>query len=212
MIKIAEGIYALSPDEVENYYSTYYDANDKGHGRYHVQAVSDRMAELVGAQGYKDTQLADIAALTHDVGISSGRDAHEIHGSEIVAADPLLQQKLSMRRMRLLVNAVRQHRASTGKPRSMLGKLLSDADRLSGATAGDRLRRAYEYGKVHIPDLDDEQQLLRAAEHVSGKYGPGGYGIKATYFPDTHKQLSNAVQPIIQAHESKDLKALKDLL
>jgi uncharacterized protein len=205
---------ALTDQDVNQYINTYYkDAPDAAHGVEHIDAVRSTMKDLVKKLNYKKAPLADAAALLHDIGNKTDRKTHEIIGSELAAKDPVLAQRFNKRDLRLLVNAIRQHRASTGKPRSQLGKMLSDSDRLSSFTdEGSALRRAYAYGKKHRSHMSEKEQVLEAARHQLEKYGPEGYGRKATYYPESAARIDEMVKPTLEAYEREDIKALKALI
>jgi len=210
MIKLAAGVSVAPWDQqvIDKYYSH----ADDAHGLEHIQAVRNQIARLAQQNKYKNTVLADQAALLHDIGSGVDRKKHEVVGRDLVMSDPLITKQIrNKRNLQLLANAVLNHRASTGNPRSTLGKLLSDADRLPDeVTAGDRVRRAYGYGKLHEPELTDDMQWLRAGEHIAGKYGPGGYGVKG-YFPQTNESILASTQPLMDVLAKKDIAGIKKL-
>jgi len=203
---------ALTPEEVEEYYKKYYDpSGDASHGRDHIEAVRRNVRELASEQGYRDTGLADAAAVLHDIASGTDREKHELVGAQMAAKDPLLNKKFNARRMKLLVNAIKQHRASTGKPRSGLGRILSDADRLSSLKPESLMSRAYTYGLRHEPEFTEDEQVFRAAEHLKNKYGPGGYGAAASYYPSTKAKLEERMKPVISALAARDLETLRSM-
>jgi hypothetical protein len=202
----------LTPEDVKYYMKKYYESSpDKAHGPDHIEKVRAMMTKLVASKKYKDPGLADAAALLHDIGVAKDRERHETIGGDIVASDPLLAKRFNKARLRLLVNAIRQHRASTGKPRSMVGKMLSDSDRLGGGTGWARVRRAYDFRDSHEPDMDEDTKVREAAKHIIEKFGPGGYGAAASYFPETKKAIAEGVQPVIEAYDSGNLNKIRQL-
>jgi len=157
-------------------YKSLYDTADEGHRHAHVEEVADKAKELAGQVGYKDLDLVEAAGLLHDVGSAQDRDNHERVGADMIRGDTAIAQSLGARRHAMLIRAILNHRASTGRPTSTLARIISDADRIGSGTASGHLQRAIQYGQHHEPDLSDEQQKLRALEHQIKKYGPEGKG------------------------------------
>ena len=189
-----------------------YDSFDGGHDRNHCLLVR-RMA-VVLAKKYlpEKVDLAYIAATLHDIGISLGREDHESYGEKIIRQDEYLQNNLSKEDFEELCYAVKEHRASTGNPQTILAKIISDADRGGGSdNSSEAMTRAYDYGLQKWPDLSEEEQILRAAKHQSEKFCEGSYG-RRTYFPETEARLKKMYDPIINAYQKQDLKYLKSLI
>ena len=187
-----------------------YETFDKAHGPSHQQAVRDRARMLAARHAPKMVDLADLGARLHDIGISKGREGHEQFGAEMVANDPRFSSMAKWKH-RLLVNAIRQHRASTGKPRSILGRIVSDADRMAGTDTATALQRAVNYGRVYEPHLDEEGQYRRALAHLAKKFGPEGTG-RRHYFPETNKMLSSIYDPIIELNKKNDIESVRKII
>ncbi len=177
---------------------------DASHGPSHVEKVRKEAKGLAEKYAPEDVDLVDEAARLHDIGNAIDRDLHEEIGAEVVANEPHLQQKWGDR-LNLLVEAIREHRASSGNPTSEVARIISDADRMGSENP---LRRAVEYRTEQGVSL--EGALLAAAEHTFEKYGPGGRGTR-TYFPETKKYIKCSRKPIIKAYENRDLSALADI-
>jgi len=191
-------------------YESMYDSFDKGHDRHHMEVVRKRAVEL--AQKYlKDKiQLAYIAATVHDVGLSINREEHETAGAKIVLEDQELRKFLGDKELEAIAYAVKEHRASTGNPETILAKIICDADR-GGESMAECVRRPLEYGKANYPDLDDEAQLKRAGDHIVQKFGEGSYG-RRSFFPETEERLRNLYEPIIEAYKTRGVEALIKIL
>ncbi len=58
-------------------------------------------------------------------------------------------------------------------PRSLYGKIIADADRI--LFPDTILLRTVQYGLVHFPLLNPEEQIERVLQHVMNKYGENGY-------------------------------------
>ena len=193
-------------------YEALYDSFDGGHDRRHCVAVRNKAVELAKKYAPDKIDLVYIAATLHDIGLSVDRENHEIEGEKLIRSDPYLKSQLSPKDFEELCHAVGQHRASTGKPETIVAKILSDADRGGGFdNPADQFSRAYLWGKKHLPDLTDEEQIWVAAKSQTVKFSPGGFG-RRTYFPETDLRLQKMFDPIIKAYQEHDLKYLQSLV
>ena len=203
----------LTPEEKDRYLHRYYVRRkvDDAHGVGHIQKVRQRVAELADATGYRDKELLDVVALLHDIGVSYNRDKHHILGAKMIERDKLLQSRLGKRTLQVLVDAVREHRASTGNPRTLLGKILSDADRTAERNVDGQLARTYMYREAHYPQWSTRKKVKDGALHVLGKYGKGGYGRNAVYLPATKRQIARRVAPLEKLVRENDWKAIQKM-
>ena len=110
----------------------------------------------------------------HDIGICEGREIHHLASGRIIRADQKLRQWFTEEEIETIAQAAEDHRASaTTKPRSLLGCIISEADRdIEPETI---VRRTVEYGLSHYPELDHEGHWQRTLEHLHEKYAEGGY-------------------------------------
>ncbi|MFA6007551.1 MAG: HD domain-containing protein [Candidatus Shapirobacteria bacterium] len=186
-------------------YEDSYDSFDGGHNRQHLIAVRNCALELAKIYAPDKIDLVYIAATLHDIGLSVNREEHEIEGEKLIRADLYLKSQLPPEDFEELCHAVGEHRASTGKPATIIAKIISDADRGGGFdNPSDQFSRAYWYGKKNYLDLTDEEQIWRAAEHQIEKFSPGSYG-RRTYFPETEIRLNKIINPIIEAYQNHNL-------
>ena len=114
------------------------------------------------------------AAAMHDIGICEGREVHHLASGRIIRADKNLRRWFSEEEIEIIAQAAEDHRASaSSKPRSLLGCIISEADRdIEPETI---VRRTVEYGLSHYPELDLEGQWQRTLDHLHEKYAEGGY-------------------------------------
>jgi HD superfamily phosphodiesterase len=195
-----------------NRYENMYDNFDGGHNRKHCVSVRE-MAVLL-AQKYlpKKVELVYIAATLHDIGLSVDRENHEIEGEKLIRQDKYLIDNLSKNDFEELCHAVKEHRASTGNPQTILAKIISDADRGGGTgSSAEAFLRSYNYGLKNYLNISDEEQILKAGKHQSEKFAPGSYG-RRTYFPETEKRLAKIYDPIVKAYQNHDFNYLKSLV
>lgn len=150
-----------------------YNAFGNSHGLAHVQRVIANSLELANLTGTDIDMVYTIAAY-HDLGMSGPRAIHHITGGKILAADARLKRWFSPEQIKIMKEAVEDHRASLSRePRSIYGKIVAEADRdLDPDTV---FRRAVEYGLENYPQLDKEEQWKRFAEHMDAKYSTAGY-------------------------------------
>lgn len=179
--------------DLEKLYETF----DKGHGPDHRDSVHAFAMKLAENRA-KNKYLVELAAKLHDIGISRGREGHELFGYQMINEDPRFDT-IGVYNKRILANAVREHRASTGNPKSIVGKIVSDADRASTwAVPFAPIRRAYDYGLAKYPELSMEDQLIRAKNHIIEKYAPEGTG-RRLYFPESEKLINDSFGQISAA-------------
>lgn len=146
---------------------------DKAHDLSHVTRVIRRSLDLVRTTGANINMVYAIAAY-HDIGMSGPRAVHHITGGRILARDARLKRWFSPEQIKIMKEAVEDHRASASHaPRSIYGKIVAEADRdLEPATV---FRRTVQYGLANYPELDREKQWERFCEHLDNKYSVNGY-------------------------------------
>lgn len=145
----------------------------RSHGINHVQRVISRsllLARKVGA----DINMAYAIAAYHDIGMSGPRAIHHITGGKILAADQRLRKWFSTEQIKMMREAVEDHRASTSHaPRSIYGKIVAEADRdLEPETV---FRRTVQFGLENYPEKSREEHWNRFCQHMKDKYSPQGY-------------------------------------
>lgn len=104
-----------------------YTAFDKAHNLTHVNRVISRSLELASRIG-ADTDMAYVIAAYHDLGLEGPRAVHHLTSGKILAADSRLQKWFSKEQIKIMKEAVEDHRASTSHmPRSIYGKIVAEA-------------------------------------------------------------------------------------
>lgn len=146
---------------------------DKAHSLGHVMRVIKRSLELVRTTG-ADINMVYTVAAYHDIGMSGPRAVHHITGGRILARDTRLRRWFSLEQIKIMKEAVEDHRASASHvPRSIYGKIVAEADR--DMEPDVVFRRAVQFGLGNYPNLDRERQWLRFKEHMDNKYSVHGY-------------------------------------
>ena len=147
-----------------------YAAFDKAHSLEHVTRVIRSAMELVRITGADINMVYAIAAY-HDIGMSGPRAIHHITGGKILAADARLKKWFSAEQLKIMREAIEDHRASASHaPRSIYGKIVAEADR---DLAPDIVFR--QFGLANYPELNQEKQWQRFKEHMDNKYSEHGY-------------------------------------
>lgn len=150
-----------------------YDAFDPAHRRDHILKVISNSMSLAEHFDVNQDMVYAIAAY-HDLGVEKGRERHHIESGIIVENDPELRRWFSPGQIRVMKEAVEDHRASnTWEPRSIYGKIVAEADR--DIVPEQVIKRTIQYGKAHCPEMDRRQQYERFLKHIEGKYGTDGY-------------------------------------
>ena len=169
---------------------------DKAHGLSHVTRVigkSVKLAKRVGA----DINMSYVIAAYHDLGLEGPRAIHHITGGKIIAADARLKKWFSSDQIKIMKEAIEDHRASASHaPRSIYGKIVAEADReLEPDTV---FRRAVQFSLERYPEKSREEQWSRFVEHIENKYS--GHGYIRLWIPgsDNEKYLKEIRELIIQ--------------
>jgi len=150
-----------------------YAAFDKAHSLEHVTRVIRSALELVRITGADINMVYAIAAY-HDIGMSGPRAIHHITGGKILAADARLKKWFSAEQLKIMREAIEDHRASASHaPRSIYGKIVAEADR--DLSPDIVFRRAVQFGLANYPELNQEKQWQRFKEHMDNKYSEHGY-------------------------------------
>ena len=129
----------------------------KSHGLGHVQRV-----------------IKSSLALAAVTGMAGPRAIHHITSGKILIADARLRKWFSAEQLKIMKEAVEDHRASSSRvPRSIYGKIVAEADRdLEPEVV---FSRAILYGIENYPEKNDEQMWQRFRDHMKEKYGRSGY-------------------------------------
>ncbi|MBD5366894.1 MAG: HD domain-containing protein [Bacteroides sp.] len=159
---------------IENSIIPRYAAFDKAHRADHVNMVINRSLELAEQMPRLDKSMLYVAAAFHDLGLVNGRERHHIDSRIILESDPFVKAHFTTDQIRLMGEAVEDHRASkSGRPRNDYGLIVAEADRLIDPET--IIRRTIQYGLRNYPHLDREGHYDRTVSHVTAKYGPNGY-------------------------------------
>lgn len=172
-----------------------YNEFDLSHGLGHVQHVIKGSLELAKRMG-ADVNMAYTVAAYHDIGMSGPRAIHHLTGGKILAADARLKRWFSPEQIRIMREAVEDHRASAShSPRSIYGKIVAEADR--DLDPEHVFRRAVQFGLENEPGKNHEEQWRRFLAHLQEKYSNTGY-IKLWIPNSPNENHLKAIRSIIE--------------
>ena len=146
---------------------------DKAHNLEHVKTVIEESLNLAKSCGV-NLDYAYVIAAYHDLGLCDGREFHHIVSGKILEADMTLLQWFSPDEIKLMKEAVEDHRASSkNPPRSIYGKIVAEADR--DINPLKIIKRTIQYSIAHSPSPDKEHHWNNLLNHMAEKYAEGGY-------------------------------------
>lgn len=150
-----------------------YQQFDRAHNTEHVTRVirsSLQLAQQTGA----DVDMVYTIAAYHDLGLTGPRAVHHITSGKILMTDARLKRWFSPEQVRLMKEAVEDHRASASRaPRSIYGKIVAEADR--DLEPANVIRRTIQYGLANYAQLDREGHWNQLLQHLDEKYSTRGY-------------------------------------
>lgn len=150
-----------------------YNDFDRAHRLSHANHVIKNSLALALSTG-ADINMCYVIAAYHDLGLEGPRAIHHITSGKILLADRRLRRWFSDEQLKIMKEAVEDHRASASHaPRSIYGKIVAEADR--DLEPEHVFRRTIEYGLDHYPEKSKEEQWERFLDHMEHKYSSHGY-------------------------------------
>ncbi|MDR0398016.1 MAG: hypothetical protein LBH36_02430 [Candidatus Nomurabacteria bacterium] len=161
-----------------------YNKNEEGHGIDHVNYVLRRAFKFnVENDLWLSDDMLYAAVVFHDVGHHIDPKNHEVVSAEMFIADKFMNEFFSPADLLVVRQAIEDHRSSADSdPRNIYGEVLSSADR--NTDLATPCRRTYAYTLKNYPNYTLDQNTNRAYDHISKKFGPGGYANEKIYFKD----------------------------
>lgn len=178
---------------------------DKAHNMEHVTRVIRSSLDLARKTG-ADLNMAYAIAAYHDLGLSGPRAIHHLTSGKILIADARLKRWFSADQLKMMKEAVEDHRASASRaPRSIYGKIVAEADRDIDVEVV--IRRTIQFGLANYPELDKDGHWKRFLEHMQNKYSKEGYvRLWIPGSPNGKKlsELQNMIEQPVKLHEAFD--------
>lgn len=171
------GMAVISPqiiDYVEREIIPRYASFDKAHREDHVRMVIEQSLKLIEHEPSMNADMVYVIAAFHDLGLINGRENHHKDSRKILEADKFIAVCFPPEQIRIMGEAVEDHRASNEhKPRNEYGLIVAEADRFIEPET--IIRRTIQYGLANYPHLDKAGHYQRTISHLNEKYGPDGY-------------------------------------
>lgn len=168
---------AVSPEivgYVERAVIPRYAGFDRAHREDHVRMVIAQSLKLAEHEPSMNVDMVYVIAAFHDLGLVNGRENHHHDSRKILEADEFVRSHFTPEQIRLMGEAVEDHRASGDhSPRSLYGLVVAEADRFIDPET--IIRRTIQYGLANYPGLDRDGHYRRTIDHLNRKYGPDGY-------------------------------------
>lgn len=160
-------------DYVEANIMPQYNLLDAGHSPKHIHQVIQNSFEI--ARRYDvEADMVYVVAAYHDIGMLEGREHHETTSRKILQEDFFVRKFFSDDAIHIMGEAVEDHRASiTHEPRSIYGKIVSEADRDIDFERILTRTIQFRLPKETPENAENEAKVLKDAyEHINEKYGP----------------------------------------
>lgn len=201
---------------VETAVLTRYDQNNVGgHGREHIETVTERCFELMKEFSLNlDPNMVYAIASFHDLGYRVDPDNHEEVSSAMFLADSTMSTFFSEVQRKVIAEAIVDHRASLEyEARSDYGKLVSSADR--EISVDNMLKRSilFQADKHKSENPTTMQVIEYSYKKLSSKYGKGGYA-KMYYQDKKYLDYLSRMQEILEDKEKfieAELKIIKQM-
>lgn len=166
---------------VESEIISQYSNFDEGHDTRHVYAVIERSFDYYTELKDKinlDVNIIYVVAAYHDVGISINRNGHAKHSKSIVLNDKKLGNWFSNEELLLIAEACEDHSTSSNNtPRSIYGKIVSDADKDTDIIIG--LKRGWDFSKKYYPNLSFDERIDEVHAEIVKRFGDESIGGKS---------------------------------
>lgn len=151
-----------------------YESNDSGHGIEHIEYVISRSLKFATQFENMDFNMVYVIASFHDLAHHLDKDNHEVLSAKLFYENEKMKEFFTDKQRKIIKEAIEDHRASLKyEPRSDYGKIISSADRNVDIISS--LKRTHAYTAKHYPNLDLDQMINRAYNHISKKFGDCGY-------------------------------------
>ena len=178
-------------DYIKNEIKSKYKNFDKGHNVSHYNFVTKNCVsyakQLIQKGQDIDLDIAFIVGAYHDIGLTCGRENHAIASAAIVRQDKMLNKYFNKDTIELIAQAVEDHSSHLNyEPRSIYGKLVSDADRNNSLYLV--FSRPVKYGLKNESGKTRQQQIDRVFDFVNSKFGRNGYVKYWLDIEDTKKE------------------------
>jgi len=163
-----------------------YSKNDWGHHLEHIQYVirrSFQFAATLPASQKINPDIVYAVAAYHDIGHHINAEHHEQVSARIFREDPQMQQFFSAAERKTIAEAIEDHRSQLDHPhRNIYGRIVASADCQIDVEV--MLHRTFTYRVRNFGEPSLEAIIEESRQHLTRKYGHGGYGRNKMFFDD----------------------------
>lgn len=186
---------------IENNIFPCYEKNDLAHNLDHIKYVINRSLKFASTVDDINYDMVYTIVAYHDIGHYIDAKKHEKVSAIMLLADGNLKQFFNEEQIRIMTEAVHDHRASMeGEPRSIYGKIVSSADR--NTLLEVPLKRTYAYRVKHNPNDAIDKIIEESRQHIIDKFGKKGYATEKMYFEDLdYKKFLNDISVLAENKE-----------
>lgn len=174
-------------DYIEEYIIPKYKYFDEAHREDHVEIVINQSLEIANDLYEIDSEMVYIIAAYHDLGIEFDRKQHHLISAQLLRNDKMIKTWYASDDINLMADAIEDHRASGNIPRTVYGKIVSDADRVYDFDI--IIKRCILYRK----SLSLERCFQDTRDHIIEKYSSKGY-LKNFYFRNKDIKTQNKLE------------------
>lgn len=157
-----------------------YEEVDEGHNlKNHILPVINQSIKLANSLNDKNLNMNIVytVAAYHDIGLTKERKLHHFYSKEYVLNDKMLKHYFSEEEIKLISEAVEDHRASNdNEPRSIYGMIIADSDK--NVDLNEIILRTHLCIKTKYPDDDltsFEKEFEKAYQWIIDKDSENGY-------------------------------------
>jgi len=165
------------------------------HGMLHVNNVINNALMLADCYDL-NKDMCYVMASYHDVGLKIDRANHEKESGKIFIEDDAMKNFFNDEERTIIKEAIEDHRAySKNDPRSIYGKIVSDADKNTEVEIF--FKRSIIYTFKYYPNYSKEQCLERVYNHCIEKFGEEGYAklyLEDEKYEEYLKSLRNLIK------------------
>ena len=133
----------------------YRTSQDKAHNLGHITTVLDNAVRIAREMpNVVDLRMLGYAVVLHDIAreqdFIAGTDTHEVVGAGL--SYHYTQGKFTEGEQDMIADAILNHRNSTGRPETVLAKIVADADRIP-ACKSEYITRTFMYNYCKLKDV-----------------------------------------------------------
>lgn len=183
-----------------------YKKHDRAHDKDHAKEVIESsflIARLVKED--IDPNILITSAALHDVGLRVNREEHHIHSARIIRKLKTLKKWFNDEEIETIAQVAEDHRASLQKPpRSIYGKIISDADKSSLIKIERAMERTWLYRIDNMKNESDEEIFNEMYNHLNEKFGSKA-GYAKLYLKETMIVYKKDIARTRKICDNKDL-------